>query len=552
MTMATRLLSEEVDAKYIRNNPLVEAILQGAKETVAMQRNDLEGISDLQDRYKYGLVCAAVAYLKPPSVLHLLGAINDPRCDELERSNNQEVALIAASITGDLLRMKDLLDSGTNIDCQDGLFGAPLSMAAFGGHLSAVKLLLDHGADWKCENHHGPSPLFYAAIAGHVSVCDQLIGAGSSANKLLLYAAAAAGQDRVVSLLMKQGIVDPNDKYRSLLLIAIKRNFPNVVEELLKHPSVDAEICELDEKKTALEIAAELGRDSIVELLLSHPSVDATSGGNGFALSYAAEGGHAGVVRLLLNVPQVNPNARPLNGRYPAYGGLTPLTRAALCGHNDVVRLLISHKDIDVNLKTTEAPGWDGWAPLGRAVKYSHSDVVATLLEHPHTQVNIEQTWGQTPLAEASQENLPEIIELLLACDCIDPNVRDFYGRGPVFYAADYRSYKAMKLLLSHPGIQAHVPDDDGSETPLMRAAAAGAYLSYTTTTEEAYGNVAQLLLNHREGEEPTEDHILGALEVAQDHEVESIERILQHALDYGYCSSAARKPSPAPDEHQE
>ncbi|KAK2753561.1 hypothetical protein FQN54_007338 [Arachnomyces sp. PD_36] len=524
IAFATRLLVEQVNAGHICNNPLVQAIVQGAREAALMRhRNPSGDMKDLQMRCRYALTSAAVAF----------GKMTHSRvCSriELSRGTPQEIALLIASITGDVPWMRTLINSGTDVNCQDKFFGNPICLAAFGGHVPAVKLLLDYGADGNCQEQYGPSSLVYAAIAGHVSVASFLVSVAVSVTELSLSYAAAAGQAKVVALLLELDQTDPNVAFDGPLLMSIERNHPKVVEELFKRPDIDIGIYDWNRDTSALDLVAELGRESIMKIFLSHPHFDATSPDTGAALNTAASSGQVGVLQMLLDLPHIDPNYRAVDRGRPLGGGLTPLIRAAACGHDDAVRLLISHKDIDVNLMSTEAPDWQGWSPLGKAVSCGQDDVVSVFLQHPDTHVNIQQAFGWTPLIQAARD-CPEMVVLLLACDRIDPNVKDFDNRGPVFHAVREGRPDILEVLLLHPRIEVHAPDDD-EFTPLMLAAAGDFERTWDLPTEDVHLALVEMLLTYHEGEEPTKTHIRAALDLAEDSGCAGVSKVLLRELD--------------------
>ena len=84
---------------------------------------------------------------------------------------------------------------------------------------------------------------------------------------------------------------------------------------------------------------------------------------------------------------------------------------AAIIGHTECLKLLVSQQDIDVNSKTI-----DGWTPLHLAAEHGHTECVKLLLAVPGIHVNAQDNYGYTPLALAERSPLPnhqEIISLL-------------------------------------------------------------------------------------------------------------------------------------------
>ena len=96
--------------------------------------------------------------------------------------------------------------------------------------------------------------------------------------------------------------------------------------------------------------------------------------------------------------------------------GKTPLYLSAQKGHEDVVKLLISHMDIDVN-KGIESGPLAGLTPLSEASHYGHEDVVKLLLAHQDINVNKAMESGEkagvTPLWQATSENHFQIVNVV-------------------------------------------------------------------------------------------------------------------------------------------
>ena len=82
-------------------------------------------------------------------------------------------------------------------------------------------------------------------------------------------------------------------------------------------------------------------------------------------LSFAALGGHEGVVKLLLERNRVNPNTLAGHDQ-------TPLSLAASGGHEGVVKLLLKHPGVDPLHPM----------PISLAASGGHESIVKLLLEH--------------------------------------------------------------------------------------------------------------------------------------------------------------------------
>ena len=124
-----------------------------------------------------------------------------------------------------------------------------------------------------------------------------------------------------------------------------------------------------DRGRRALHFAAEHGQDSMVRLLLaSDADARAESTGGWTALHNAAQLGRTSAVSILLE-----PN-RSVNVNAKLYNGMTALHWAAYNGHEDVVKLIVTHKDANLTIKDS----FDR-TPMLCAAEKDHSAVVEIL-----------------------------------------------------------------------------------------------------------------------------------------------------------------------------
>ena len=84
--------------------------------------------------------------------------------------------------------------------------------------------------------------------------------------------------------------------------------------------------------------------------------------------------------------------------------GSTPLYHATLCGHGNVVKLLLD-KGADPNKEY-------GWTPLHLAIYKGHKDVVQLLL-NGGADPRKANRWGDTPLSQAQKYGRMDIVQIL-------------------------------------------------------------------------------------------------------------------------------------------
>ena len=342
-------------------------------------------------------------------------------------------------------------------DLPDDNGRTPLSFAAREGHGGAVKLLLRRGdVNPNSPDGHGQTPLSFAAEEGHECVVELLLQRGDvnpnspdSSGRTSISFAAERGHERIVKLLLERG--DANS------------NFPD------------------SNGRTPLSLAASWRHGDVVKLFLERGDVNPNSSDNQgrTPLSFAIEGRgptqlvpsegarpppaseEDGVVKLLLERRDVNPNL-------PDSLGQTPLSMAALWGHESVVKLLLKRGDINPNF-----PDRNGSTALWFAARWGHEGVVKLLLERGDVNPNPSDSNGQTPLLFAILRADQGVVKLLLQRGDVNPNSSDSKGRKPLSFAAVRGHEGVVKLLLTRRDVDPNSADSDG-RTPLSFAAERG------------------------------------------------------------------------------
>lgn len=219
---------------------------------------------------------------------------------------------LAALRSGELQRVRELLEEGASPQARDALGNTALMHAAVYADPAVLGLLLERGADPNATNHAGATPLHRAAV-----------------------------DSRKVSLLLQHGAR------------------PNIASAV---------------GNTPLMLAARPGRShKSVRLLLEHGAdANATNVFGATALMAAAAGGDFDSGRLLLR-HGANPNARPILEQtgFLFGGGRTPLMWAAFRGNLEVMKALLE-AGADVNQPGLfgTALSQAVWADRGEAAEF--------------------------------------------------------------------------------------------------------------------------------------------------------------------------------------
>ena len=152
----------------------------------------------------------------------------------------------------------------------------------------------------------------------------------------------------------------------------------------------------------------------------------------------------------------------------------TPLLIAAARGNTEIVNLLLSKPDIDVNkCEQVMCIGerTKGRTPLYFAAWHGHTEIVKLLLDYPGIDVNKAQYYNRkTPLNIAATNGRTEIVKLLLNFPGIDVNKADYDNKTPLNNAVTNGRTEIVKLLLDYPGIDVNKADMYYKKTPLDNA----------------------------------------------------------------------------------
>jgi ankyrin repeat protein len=192
-----------------------------------------------------------------------------------EVSADDEMALLFASMRGDVEAVSALLDDGADVNVMhdDGWSG--LILAAANGHSQVVQALLAKGAkvDAK-ENLMGQTALIWAVNGGHSAVVKALLKAGANVNArdkfggTALTRAASNGQSEIVKTLLEAGADINAREYDgdTALIEATAESHLEIIQALLK---AGANVNDKDlDGRTLLMISAMIGAEKTVKALL--------------------------------------------------------------------------------------------------------------------------------------------------------------------------------------------------------------------------------------------------------------------------------------------
>jgi ankyrin repeat protein len=335
------------------------------------------------------------------------------------------VGIVEAAYLGDIPLLRQMLETGADIEAQNAAGVTPLMAASACGHQECVRFLLERGAAPDTGNERGQCALTWAVMYARVPVLHLLLDNGASIPSALLASATTFAKVEAVEVLVARG-ADPNHKGRSartplhqcayFCALGRKKNgTPERMAALLLDAGADIEARD-NLHATPLMAAARESHPGLVRLLLERGaevrvanrqgyldplSLVATKGGyatpaqrraqeetrtlimNAMGPEYAVfDAAQCGdVARLTALLEAGAPADAGIASRLPLTGegnplidalGETPLMAAASKGHIAVVQYLLARKDIrrvsiEKALSSAEFAGQDETARLLRA-----------------------------------------------------------------------------------------------------------------------------------------------------------------------------------------
>ncbi|KAK1830600.1 ankyrin repeat-containing domain protein [Podospora conica] len=213
-------------------------------------------------------------------------------------------------------------------------------------------------------------------------------------------------------------------------------------------------------------VAASYGLDCI----LDHPNrptlvaqdLNVGDGRQCTPLIWAASNRQVGVVTRLIREREVDVNAVNMDGR-------SALTIGSENGFTDIVELLLTRNDLDINIRDSITHQDHSCNALSWAAWKGHLEVVRLLLTRQDLEPErLESAWGEMPLYfsgdlplhHATYRGHAEIVELLLGDSRVNINARSRKDYTPLQVACRIGNTKLVQLLLDH-GADASLVDID-------------------------------------------------------------------------------------------
>ncbi|RPA93185.1 ankyrin [Choiromyces venosus 120613-1] len=334
-----------------------------------------------------------------------------------------------------------LLRCGIDAAYPDSEGETPLTVAVWNSSEQKVRMLLGHyGTEVNISTRNGQRTLLLAAMKGNLPIIRMLLGhlhidinAIGPRGATALHMAVLNGEFRVMELLLESETIDVNivDEYdRTPLLLAMQLASESnkglaILDRLVKDARV---LFSHQDRLPVLHYAACYAQPMITRILQSSPwncDVNPRDLGQRTPLFYALGPGNlftgdkTGAIRAIkmkenidaiLEDKRVDVNATDI-------WGYTPLRVAAIAGNMTGVKILLSRKDIDVNVK----------CKMGKT--------------------------NLTALIERAQfSDILEVLRTIVA----DPRL-DFRGSYTALHMAAYLNKRhLLQILLRHPDVDVH------------------------------------------------------------------------------------------------
>ncbi len=270
-----------------------------------------------------------------------------------------------------------------------------------------------------------------------------------------LVRAAYADNIKTVKMLLNEG-VNPNsadNNGQTALYFAARHGCTEIVKALL---AVGADVNKPAgwQKRTPLFVSAIGFQYETAKVLIDAGGNINQFDGDGIApLHYVVSGGRdTGLPVRTETVKKFIEELHP-DVNQKTQWGVSPLQCASLCGHSNIVKILLEH-GADVNYADTA-----GNTALHRAVKNEDIQTVGILLE-AGADVNCANKHGETPLHTAVFDENVQCITALLNAGA-DINKTDNDGKTPLRVAAG-RNLKMGAALLLAAGADKTITDKNG------------------------------------------------------------------------------------------
>ena len=370
----------------------------------------------------------------------------------------------------------------TIVNERDNKGNAPLHWAAMKDKTETIKFLAQRGADLEAKDVDGWTPLHYASAFASLQTVETLINLGANketkandGNIALAYAQKSeikdylGGKENVERGNEENAINNANnneeDKTQAELLEEKNENISNEnneTNEIATPENMVNNKGELDVKQLELLVAIKNNDIIAVNNLIKEGVNPNFQDDDGYSpLHRAIENNNLDIVKALLSYKDINKEIKLPNDTTTSdgwyLGGDTPLLYAAYIGNPQIVSALL-----DANCNIRARDDIDGAMAIHIAAANGHDEVVNLLLNKDKTLINeVDNNGEDTPLHWAIMKNSDSTVELLLSQGA-NPNQKNSSAQTPLHYAAMYKNMYAVNLLVEKYKVDKNLKDKDG------------------------------------------------------------------------------------------
>lgn len=367
-----------------------------------------------------------------------------PSRDESQRSSASPLQIVAELGYTDIIRLLLTYENYAIFDDID----QSLRLAAADGHAECVKVLVDKTRAIDPVDAEGNTALHLAGSHGHAEVVSILLDSAKISKDL------------------------PNEGRMTAIHLAAREGQAQAVMAMLEHGCA-AEMRTAN-GDTPMHVAAAKGNVNVLEVLCAEkPSIgNIKNHDDETPLILAAKRGLVAVVKQLLHVPGSMSTSKETGGESlsEVWGGFYPLHTAALEGHDELVRFLVTEEGYDINIRRNTHQQ----TPLHIAVQ-SKSATMITLLMDLGADVAAADEDKDTALHIAVMNNLEACRALLshISGSGVKAiNLPGGDGESPLHQACAWGNVEIVRLLVDK-GADCHMRNTEGW-TPLHTAASWG------------------------------------------------------------------------------
>ena len=243
----------------------------------------------------------------------------------------------------------------------------------------------------------------------------------------------------------------------SALFSACRIDHVDIVSKLLLHKNVSVSVVN-EQGKSPLQVCCEKASWKTA-LYLTYHGCEPVEEQSTMLLHAFCRIGDVDAVKHILSVTQANPNSKDRS-----YTEDTPLHTACRYGYLEIVKCLLSQKNINVisRNKVDDTP----------LHVVSNTDILRALLCSNEVDITCRNKYGNTPLHSACMSNHYEVVKYLVNICNVDATSKNKDGNTPLHLARDE---DVVKLLLSLPTVDPMCFNNAG-DTPLLKACRNGLY----------------------------------------------------------------------------